>query len=135
MPAAASKEAGTCAGDLDVCKVPAPPGPPVPTPFRSTAMLANATKVSTKVLCRNKELVVETSEIPSCLGDQPGSAGGVVSGTVGDKVTFKLGSTKVLAEGKGVVYQMAMAAVNGANANFPVGMHDTPSQAVVDILP
>jgi hypothetical protein len=134
MPAG-SKAGGTCMGTPDVCQVPAPPGPPVPTPFPNTAMVANATKTSAKVLFENKDAVVETSEIPSSNGDQAGSAGGVVSGTVGQKVVFKLGSSKVMAEGKAVVFHTATTAHNGANANMPAGLHDSPSQAKVLVAP
>ena len=128
---AASKAGGTCMGVPDVCKVPAPPAPPIPTPFPNTAMVSNATKTSAKVLFENKDAVVETSEIASSNGDQGGSAGGVVSGTVAQKVVFKLGSSTVKAEGKGVAYQTATTAHNGSNPNMPAGLHDSPSQAKI----
>jgi hypothetical protein len=131
MLPAGSKAGGTCMGVPDVCKVPAPPAPPVPTPFPNKAMVSNATKTSAKVLFENKDAVVETSEIPSSTGDQAGSAGGIVSGTAAQKVVFKLGSAVVKVEGKGVVYQSAMTAHNGSNANMPAGLHDSPSQAKV----
>ncbi|MGE0323664.1 MAG: PAAR-like domain-containing protein [Polyangiaceae bacterium] len=132
---ASSKASGTCMAVPDVCQVPAPPAPPVPTPFPNTAMVSNATKVSTKVLIENKQTVIETSEIPSSMGDQAGSAGGVVSGTVGQKVVFKKGSSKVIAEGKGMVHQVAMSAHNGSNPNAPGGFQMAPSQAKVTIFP
>jgi len=130
-----SKAGGTCMGTPDVCQVPAPPGPPVPTPFPNTGMVANATKTSTKVLFENKEAVVETSEIPSSTGDEAGSAGGVVSGTVAQKIVFRKGSSTVMIEGKGAVYQTAMTAHNGASANMPAGLHDSPSQAKILVAP
>lgn len=132
---AGSKAGGTCMAVPDVCQVPAPPAPPVPTPFPNTAMVANATKTSAKVLFENKDAVVETSEIPSSMGDEAGSAGGVVSGTVAQKVVFKLGSSKVLIEGKGAVFHTALTAHNGSNANMPAGLHDSPSQAKILVSP
>jgi hypothetical protein len=135
MLPAGSKAGGTCMGAPDVCKVPAPPAPPVPTPFSDVGMVSNATKTSTKVLFENKDAVVETSEIASSNGDQPGSAGGVVSGTVAQKVVFKLGSSAVKAEGKAVVFHTAMTAHNGSNANMPAGLHDSPSQTKVLVRP
>lgn len=132
---ATSKAGGTCLGAPDVCKVPAPPAPPIPTPFPNTAMVANATKTSAKVMLENKDAVVETSEIPSSTGDEAGSAGGVVSGTVAQKVVFKKGSSKVLIEGKGAVHLTAVTAHNGSNANMPAGLHDSPSQAKVLVSP
>jgi hypothetical protein len=131
----ASKAGGTAMGVPDVCKVPAPPAPPVPTPFPNTAMIANATKTSTKVLFENKEAVVETSEIPSSTGDEAGSAGGVVSGTSAQKVLFRKGSSKVMIEGKGAAHLTAMTAHNGSNANMPAGLHDSPSQAKILVSP
>ena len=118
-------------GVPDVCQVPAPPGPPIPTPFPNMAMVSNATKTSAKVQFENKDAVTETSEIPSSTGDEPGVAGGVVSGTFAQKVVFKLGSSVVKAEGKGVVFLTAMTAHNGSNANMPAGLHDSPSQAKI----
>jgi hypothetical protein len=132
---AGSKAGGNCLGVPDVCQVPAPPAPPVPTPFPNTAMVANASKTSTKVMFENKDAVVETSEIPSSDGDQGGSVGGVVSGTVAQKVVFKLGSSAVKAEGKAVVFQTAMTAHNGANANMPAGLVVAVSQAKVLVRP
>lgn len=131
---ASTKAGGTCLAAPDVCKVPTPGGP-VPTPFPNTAMLSNASKVSSKVMIENKEVVLETSEIPSSMGDQAGSAGGVVSGTVGDKVVFKVGSSKVIVEGKGAAHLLAATAHNGSNANAPGGAQIAPSQAKVLVAP
>lgn len=135
MLPASSKASGNCLGVPDVCQVPAPPGPPVPTPFPNMAMVANATQTSTKVMIENKEVVVETSEIPSSTGDEAGVAGGVVSGTFAQKVVFKLGSSVVKAEGKSVVYVTATTAHNGSNANMPAGLQVAPSQAKVLVGP
>lgn len=134
MLPASSKGGGTCMAVPDVCKVPAAPSP-IPTPFPNTAMVANASKTSAKVLIENKDAVVETSEIPSSMGDEAGTAGGVVSSTFAQKVVFKLGSTKVMAEGKGMVFQTALTAHNGSNANMPAGLHDSPSQTKVSVFP
>jgi hypothetical protein len=131
MLPATTKAGGTTLGVPDVCQVPAPPGPPIPTPFPNTGMVANATKTSSKVQIENKDTVIETAEIPTSTGDEPGVAGGVVSGTFAQKVVFKLGSSVVKAEGKGVVFLTAMTAHNGSNANMPAGLVVAPSQAKV----
>ena len=94
-------------------------------------MVANATKTSTKVQFENKDAVIETSEIPSSTGDEPGVAGGVVSGTFAQKVVFKLGSSVVKAEGKAVVFLTATTAHNGSSANMPAGLLVAPSQAKI----
>lgn len=131
MLPATSKAGGMCMGMPDVCQVPAPPGPPIPTPFPNMGQASNATKTSSKVQIENKDAVTETSEIPSSSGDEPGTVGGVVSGTFTQKVVFKLGSSVVKAEGKGMAYLTAMTAHNGSNANMPAGLHMSPSQAKV----
>jgi len=135
MLPAGSKGPGMCMAAPDVCKVPAPPAGPVPTPFPNTATSANATQTSSKVMLENKDAVVEMSEIASSMGDQAGVAGGVVSSTVGDKVVFRLGSSKVKAEGKAMVFLTAMTAHNGANANMPAGLFSVPSQAKILVMP
>ena len=135
MLPAGSKAGGNCMCMPDVCKVPAPPAPPVPTPFPNTAMVANATKTSPKVLIENMDTVVEMSEVPSSTGDEAGVAGGMVSGTFAQKVVFKLGSTKVKAEGKAVVFLTGQTAHNGANANMPAGLFAAPSQAKILVMP
>lgn len=124
-----------CLGLPDVCKVPAPPAPPVPIPFPNTAQCANAQKTSTKVMIENKDTIVENSEIASSQGDEAGTAGGVVSNVNMNKVVFKLGSSKVKAEGKGVCYVSGMTAHNGSNANMPAGMQAAPSQGKVLVFP
>jgi hypothetical protein len=121
---------GVCLGAPDVCKVPTPAGP-VPTPFPNTAQVSNATKTSTKVLIANKETVVENSEIPQSMGDEAGTAGGVVSNQNMQKVVYKLGSQKVQAEGKNVCYLTSMTGHNGSNANMPAGKQIAPSQTNV----
>ncbi len=133
MLPAASKAGGTCMGLPDVCKVPAPPAPPIPTPFPNTAMVAHVTKTSPKVKIENMESVVETSEVPNSSGDEAGNAGGLVSGTSAQKVVFKLGSSKVKAAGKGLVFQTATSSHN--KDNMPAGLHDSPSQSKVSVMP
>lgn len=121
---AATKAGGMCmcTGPIDVCKVPAPPAPPIPMPFPNIGMLQNALSTSTKVMFANKEAILEMSETPSSNGDEPGVAGGVISGMNMGPVGFKLGSMKVKVEGKGAVTMTGLTAHNGKNPNAPVGM-------------
>ncbi|MCA9643286.1 MAG: DUF4150 domain-containing protein, partial [Myxococcales bacterium] len=119
----------------DTCKVPAPPAPPIPTPFPNMGQVNSASKTSKKVLIRNKAAVVEGSEIPKSMGDEAGVGGGVVSGGFGQKITFKKGSAKVIVEGKGAAYLTCTTGHNGANPNAPNGMQVAPSQTVVLVAP
>ena len=75
------------------------------------------------------------SKIPLSSGDEAGVAGGVVSGTNLGEVSFRVGSSSVLIDGKPAVFHSAATAHNGSNANMPVGIHSVPSQAVVLIAP
>ena len=133
--AATSKAGGMCQGVPDVCNVPAPPAPPIPTPFPNVGQVASATKTCDKVKIENQDVVVETSEIPNSSGDEAGTLGGVVSGTFAQKVVFKQASSKVKVQGKGLVYQSVTTAHNGANANAPAGVHSAPSQSKVSVTP
>ena len=90
---AVSKAGGQCMAMPDVCKVPAPPAPPVPTPFPNTGMCEDASKTVDKVLIENKEVVVQGSEIPSSHGDEAGTAGGVISNTTASSIAFLAGSS------------------------------------------
>lgn len=120
----------------DVCKVPAPPAPPVPTPFPNIGMCtqANGGTCSKKVKVLNQPVITKASEIPRTMGDEAGTLKGVSSGTNMDKVTFKQGVTKVKVEGNDVVNMLKPTAQNGASANAPAGMVVAPSQSKVIVV-
>ena len=132
---ASTKGGGQCLGMPDVCLVPAPPAPPIPTPFPNTGMVNQAEKTSTKVKFAGKEVVTKKSEISRSMGDEAGVNKGVMSGTNMDKVTFKKGSSKVKIEGQPCVHLTVMTGHNGSNANMPAGAQVAPSQNKVIIAP
>jgi hypothetical protein len=82
----------------DVCKTPTPGGP-VPMPYPNTGQCMQMTGFSTKVKIVSRNAVIKTSEIPMSMGDQPGVAGGIVSGVVMNKIKYLQGSSKVKVEG------------------------------------
>ncbi|HJL19957.1 MAG TPA: DUF4150 domain-containing protein [Sandaracinaceae bacterium LLY-WYZ-13_1] len=133
---AATKGGGQAFAFPDVCNVPAPPAPPVPTPFPNVAMLtqANGGTCSRKVKILNQPVVTKATEIPRTMGDEAGTAGGVTSGTNMDKATFKAGVPKVKVEGNEIVNQLKPTAHNGASANAPAGMVVAPSQTKVIVV-
>ena len=78
----------------DVCKTPAPPGPPVPIPYPNIAQLGQASPVtdaSGKAVLvgpSGDHVLLLDSEVSTSTGDEAGSAGGVKSG--GTKGACKL---------------------------------------------
>lgn len=123
----------------DVCYIPAPPPPSgpggIPTPFPNSGSHDSAKKTTKKVFIRNKKCLVEGSEIPSTMGDEPGCSSNIPPGQKGvkarknkGKVEFTQHSSVVKMEGKGVICQGATTKHNDANT---MGKHGVPSQSVV----
>ena len=139
MPAS-TNGGGQCACFPDVCKTPAPPAPsPIPIPYPNMAMCTQAKggTCSKKVKISNKKTIVKGTEISMSSGDEPGNAGGgVKSNKFKGPCAFKLCSSGVKAEGKGICFAGSMVAHNGAaNANMPAGAQVAPSQTAVKVLP
>jgi len=131
---ASTKEAGQLMGVPDVCNVPSPVGP-IPTPFPNMAMCNQASggTVSMAVKICMKEALTKKTEIPRSMGDEAGTAGGLISGMNMGPVKFTSASTKVKFEGQYAVYLGCQTAHNGNNANCPVGSQMVPSQTKVMI--
>jgi hypothetical protein len=133
-----TKAGGQCLAFPDVCKVPAPPTPFIPTPFPNTAML-NQGKGSTfasKVKIENQKVATVKSEILMSTGDEPGTLGGMISNRFKGPAKFKMGSSRVVVEGAKIVRQTSMIGQNGvANHNHPAGMQISPSQTKVTCKP
>jgi hypothetical protein len=119
----------------DVCKVPSPAGP-IPTPFPNVAQLtmANPGTCSTKVKIMNMPVFVQKSQIPLSSGDEPGVAGGVVSGVFINTMKPMMAKPKVQVEGSPIVTQMCTAGQNGASPNAPGGTILAPSQTMVIVM-
>ena len=133
MFAVTTKMGGTATAFPDTCKTPAPPAPPIPTPYPNLGQFAQANPgtCSKKVKILNQPVVHLQSQIPMTSGDEAGSAGGVVSGTIKGPAMPKRGSAKVKVEGIAVVFHTCTTAHNGVSANAPMGIHDSPSQTKV----
>ncbi len=126
-----SKGGGTTTGFPDVCKVPAPPAPFVPTPFPNIGQVASARDTCATVRIVNKPVVTEASHIPRSSGDEAGTLKGMVSVTTMAKVQYKTGSSKVKAKGMGVVHLTSATEHNSGNT---VGLQTTPSQTTVLVM-
>ena len=128
---ASSKQSGQAFAVPDTCLTPAPPAPPVPTPYPNIAMLMQAVKFSTKVKLSGMAALNIQSEVPMTQGDEAGVNGGVMSGVNMNKMVFKRGSAKVKVEGAAMVFLTSTTGHNGANANMPTGTQIAPSQTMV----
>lgn len=127
----ATKGGGSCAGFPDVCKVPAPPAPPVPTPFPNMSQVRNSKGTCEKVKVCKKDVVVENSEPGSSNGDEAGTLKGMIKAPkLANETGFLKGSSKVYAGGKKVVHHLTPTKHNGGN--LPAGgVHVAPSQTQV----
>ncbi len=133
---ASSKGGGTCLAFPDVCKTPAPPAPFAPIPYPNIGTVSQAKKTSKKVKFKGKEAVTKKSEMSRSSGDEAGTLKGMISSKNMDKVTYKMGTSKVKVEGQDVVRLTSMTAHNGgANANMPAGAQIAPSQTKVMVCP
>ena len=128
---AATKAGGQLMAMPDVCKTPAPPGPPVPIPYPNTGMPAMASPVAQKVLICGMPALTKASKIQPTNGDQAGVAQGVVSGKIMGPAEIIMGSTKVKIEGNPAVFLGNPTKQNDGNA---VGSIVQPSQNKVMIM-
>ena len=132
---ASTMQGGMSMGMPDVCKVPAPPAPPIPTPFPNQAMFqtANGGTISKKVYICNQQAFTKKTEIPQTMGDEGGSLGGMVSGMIKGPAKFTMGCLKVKFEGSEAIKLTAPTTQNGSNPNT-TGIHMQPSQTKVMIM-
>ncbi|WP_437939169.1 PAAR-like domain-containing protein [Sorangium sp. So ce341] len=100
----------------DVCKVPTPAGP-VPTPFVNTAQDAMLAKGSKQTSIAGNPVALASSELSTSTGDEPGTAGGVISSKIKGKLTWGGSSMDVKVEGKGVARFLDPTLQNGNTFN------------------
>jgi hypothetical protein len=100
----------------DVCKVPTPGGP-VPTPFVNSAQDSMLTKGSKSVTINGHPVALTDSELSTSTGDEPGTAGGLISSKFKGKMAWGSGSVDVKIEGKGVVRFLDVTLHNGNSFN------------------
>ena len=85
----------------DVCRTPAALGAPLPYP--NIARSADAAKTAKRTTADGKPVCLKSSELSTSCGDEPGSAGGVVSQKVKGPAHPLSASGDVQVEGKGEV--------------------------------
>ncbi len=98
----------------DACKTPSPGGP-VPIPYPNIAKSSDTAKGSKKVKCDGESICLEDSNFSTSMGDEAGSAGGVVSSKTKGKAEFVNYSFDVQVEGKGVARAFDLMLHNDKN--------------------
>ena len=126
-------QGGTCMSSVpDVCKTPSPAGP-VPVPYVNTFMCAAVLPgtACSKVTIAGAPALTVQSKTAMSSGDEPGTAGGVVSASFIGEGAFISGSAKVRLQGKAAV---SVGALTSHNANNTTGMSVAPGQTKVMVL-
>jgi hypothetical protein len=85
----------------DVCKTPTPAGP-VPIPYPNLGKSADTSAGPTTVTTDGSMPMVKGAKYVMTSGDEAGSAGGVVSGTIKGEAEFMMYSFDVKFDGKNV---------------------------------
>ena len=85
----------------DVCKTPTPGGP-IPIPYPNMGMSSNTSKGAKKVKTDGKMPMVKGAKYSMTSGDEPGTAGGVISSKFKGEAEYMLYSFDVKFEGKNV---------------------------------
>lgn len=99
----------------DFCKTPVGSSTP-PIPYQVIADLGQSAKTVPNVRFNGDPCyVLDQSIVPKCTGDEPGTAKGVKSGTVADKVEPVSASTTVRAGKKRVVRHLDACTLNSGN--------------------
>lgn len=114
----------------DVCKVPSPPGPPVPTPFPNNAQssMANPATASKKVIIANAPAHNLGTTVMLSMGDNPGVLGGIISQRFMGQCKHIKGSMKVMVQGQPATRMTDQTFQNGMPGNGGPGTTIKPSQ-------
>jgi len=86
----------------DVCKTPAPPAPPIPIPYPNIGKSSDTTSGTSTVKADGNMVMVKGAKYMMSAGDEPGSVGGVISGTFKQECEFLMYSFNVMLDGKNV---------------------------------
>lgn len=100
----------------DVCKTPTPGGPQ-PVPYVNVAKSSDLAKGTKQTKIAGKSVAIVGAQLRTSTGDEPGSAGGLVSGKTKGKAGWYSGSPNVRFEGKSVMRFMDPCLFNGNTYN------------------
>lgn len=115
----------------DVCKTPSPGGP-VPIPYVNVAMDSSLASGTKKVKVEGKMAAHEKANISTSMGDEPGTAGGLISSKFKGKLTWATSSPNVKLEGKGAVRFLDVTQHNGNSFNTAFTSLGSPGLAYAD---
>ncbi|WP_253154672.1 DUF4150 domain-containing protein [Stieleria tagensis] len=85
----------------DVCKTPTPGGP-VPIPYPNLGKSSDTSQGTKKVKADGQMIMNKGAKYMMSTGDEPGTAGGVLSSTFKQNCEFLMYSFNVMVEGKNV---------------------------------
>ncbi|QDF99452.1 hypothetical protein CJ010_24400 [Azoarcus sp. DD4] len=85
----------------DVCNTPSPGGP-IPIPYPNIGKSSDTTAGTTTVKADGSMVMVKGAKYMMSAGDEPGTAGGVISGTFKQECEFLMYSFDVMLDGKNV---------------------------------
>lgn len=129
---ASTQMGGANMGGPDVCMTPAPPAPnPVPMPYPNSSTGATTSPAVYNVLMSFAPSHNLTNPVPMSMGDNPGVATGVASGTVMGPTRPATGAFTVLVRGAPLTRVSTVNVQN--NTNCPGG-RVAPSQPRVIVL-
>ena len=86
----------------DVCKTPAPPGPPIPIPYPNIGQASDASGGPTSVTTDGQMPMVKGAKYMKSSGDEAGTLGGVMSNVNMSECEFMMYSFDVKFEGNNV---------------------------------
>lgn len=115
----------------DVCKTPSPGGP-VPIPYPVIVSMSSDLKKGTKTVKVDgkKMAAIKGSELSRCMGDEPGTAGGVKSSTNMKEATWILYSFDVKMDGKNACRLSDKMMMNHGNTACLGGFLQSPVSGV-----
>jgi uncharacterized Zn-binding protein involved in type VI secretion len=119
----------------DTCNTPAPPAPPVPTPYPNVAKSSDTAQGSQDVKMDGNPIMLEGSNFSTSTGDEAGSVGGVVSGVTKGKAEFIQYSFDVTVEGKPVPRLGDMMVQNKGGSPNTAPMPEVQPPTVVVVVP
>lgn len=99
----------------DVCKTPAPPGPPIPIPYPNISKSSDTDKGSKKVKMDGNPICLKDSNFNTSNGDEAGTLKGIASNKNMGKSEFVNFSFDVKVEGKNVARALDLMLHNDKN--------------------